>query len=110
MLLGVDFYMFISVFLKIFDNIEPDVYTSYKLSCRGFLTAKPVNSYNSCKVTFILVYLLKIDFKFQILMNVQKCHITVMSMQPVQILMDPTPVLAMMDGQAMDLLVKVGII
>ena len=43
-------------------------------------------------------------------MNVQKCHITVMSMQPVQILMDPTPVLAMMDGQAMDLLVKVGII
>ena len=110
MLLRVDFCKFISVFFKIFDNIELDVYASYKFSCIGFLIAKPVNSYDSCKVTLLLVYLLKIDLKFQILMNVQKCHITVMPMQPVQILMDPTPALVMMDGQVMDLLVQVGII
>ena len=51
-----------------------------------------------------------VHFEFQILMNVQRCHITVMPMQPVQILMDPTPALVMMDGQVMDLLVQVGII
>ena len=37
------------------------------------------------------------------LINVVVTH--VMKMQPVQLLMDPTPVLAMMGGQAMDLFV-----
>ena len=48
-------------------------------------------------------------FLFQILMNVLSTQMIAMIMQPVQILKNLTPVLAMMGGQAMGLLVHVSI-